>query len=50
MGVFSPSMSSPLSGPPVLPVTVCPPAIKDDLMLAETMRQAQMGLFALSGR
>jgi hypothetical protein len=50
MGASPPSLSSPLSGSPVLPVTVCPPAIKDDLVLADTMRQAQMGLFVLPGR
>jgi len=27
-----------------------PPPVKDDLMLAKIMQQAQMGLFVLSGR
>jgi hypothetical protein len=45
-----PFQSSPL---PVLPVplqAMRPPSIKEDPMLEETMRQAQIGLFALLGR
>jgi len=42
-----PSMSS-LS--PISPLAIHPPSIKDDPMLEEVMRQAQMGLFILSGR
>src|SRR5260370_24917994 len=38
------SMSSPL---PVPPLASQPPSIKDDPLLEEVMRQAQMGLFAL---
>jgi hypothetical protein len=45
-----PSLLSLLSTSPALPATVRPPDIKDDDALAETMRQAQMGLFLLSGR
>jgi hypothetical protein len=43
----SPPISQGLSVPPVI---IQPPSIKDDLMLASVMRQAQMGLFALPGR
>ncbi len=50
MGASTPSI--PYTPPvlPVLPLAVQPPSIKDDPMLEEVMRQAQMGLFILSGR
>jgi len=38
------------SMPSSLPATIQPPSIKDDSMLESVMQQAQMGLFALSGR
>jgi len=47
-----PFMSAPLPVPPV-PVqaqATRPPSIKEDPILEEVMRQAQMGLFILSGR
>ena len=44
------SISSPLAESPNLPRSVCPPAIKDDPMLATMMRQAQVGLFVLLER
>jgi len=45
--IDAPSMSV---SPSQLEPTVGPPAIEDDPMLGAVMRQAQMGLFALSGR
>jgi hypothetical protein len=45
-----PFKSSPLPVPPVSLEAIRPPSIKEDPMLEETMRQAQMGLFALLGR
>jgi hypothetical protein len=45
-----PSMSSLPPVSPMSPLTTHPPSIKDDPMLEEVMRQAQMGLFILSGR
>ena len=47
--VLSPRGSA-LSETPGALVTIGPPAINDDLLLAKAMEQAQMGLFVLSGR
>jgi hypothetical protein len=47
--VLSPRGSA-LSETPGALVTIGPPAINDDLLLAKAMEQAQMGLFALPGR
>lgn len=43
-------MDTPPPVSPMSPLTTHPPSIKDDPMLEEVMRQAQMGLFILSGR
>lgn len=47
-----PSMSSlpSATSSPMPPLVIHPPLIKEDPMLEEVMRQAQMGLFILSGR
>jgi hypothetical protein len=45
-----PSISSPLPVATVTSPTMQPPSLKEDPMLEEVMRQAQMGLFVLSGR
>jgi hypothetical protein len=50
MDSLIPSMSSPLPVIPVPPLAIQPPSIKEDPLLEEVMRQAQMGLFALSRR
>jgi hypothetical protein len=46
----APSMPSPLPIPPATPPTTQPPSLKEDPILEEVMRQAQAGLFVLSGR
>ena len=45
-----PFESSPLPVPSVSLRANCPPSIKEDSMLEESMRQAQIGLFSLLGR
>jgi hypothetical protein len=44
------SISSPSLMPPVVSLPIRPPSTKEDLLLGEVMRQAQMGLFVVLGR
>ena len=44
------SISSPSLMPPVVSLPIRPPSTKEDLLLGEVMRQAQMGLFIVLGR
>jgi hypothetical protein len=44
------SLSSPSLMPPVASLPIRPPSTKEDLLLGEVMRQAQMGLFIVLGR
>ena len=43
-------LPSPQSLSPAIPLAIQPPSLREDPVLEEAMRQAQIGLFALSGR